>query len=41
MKIWGAGEGFTGFSHMMTHHLNNRRRMAETFAEYKFWSVIG
>ena len=32
MKIWGALEGFTGFAHLMTHDLNTRRWVAETFA---------
>ena len=25
MKICGAGKGFTGFTRLMTHHLNTRR----------------
>ena len=25
MKIWGAGKGYTGFVHLMSHHLNTRR----------------
>ena len=24
-KIWGAGKGFTGFAHMMSHPLNTHR----------------
>ena len=32
MKIWGAGNGFTGWTHMMNHHLNTRRLLAGTFA---------
>ena len=31
MKIWGAGKGFKGFAHMMTHYLNTRRWLADTF----------
>ena len=31
MKIWEAGKGFTGFAHMMTHHLNTRRWLADIF----------
>ena len=31
MKIGGAGNGFAGFTPMMTHHLNPLYLLADTF----------
>ena len=41
MKIWGAGKVFTGFAHIMTHHLNTPRWLADIFALSEFLSLIG
>ena len=41
MKIWGAGMDFTGFDHMMTHHLNTRHWLADIFSLFGFWPFSG
>ena len=41
MKVLGSDKGFTGLAYMTTHHQNTRRRLVNTFALFKFWSVIG
>ena len=40
IEICGAGKVFIRFAHMITHQLNTRHRLAGTFAQFRFWSVI-
>ena len=40
MEIWGTGKVFTGLHHIMTHHFNTRRWLADASAQYKFFFFI-